>query len=1246
MPYKIRVDTGGTFTDCRGENDSGEVRGVKILSSGRLRVAVGEAISEKEIRLEIPDHWLTPPDFFRGFSVENQIGERAEVKKFFPGGFSGPPRQCDFAGSLDRSLFRRRSARARCSFADGDRTGLEFSRSGFSPRHDPRDQRSPRKKRRITGALYQPVDSATCSKSVIKGGPISSLWNTKSPARSTRRSSKSPPGSTQPARSKFRSISPAQNSTHRFPSFSIVGIRIAAVATLHSYRNPDHEIQLRDFLLSKGFDHVSISSELAPLVKILPRAQTAVANAYLHPVMQTFLDHVQSKTGKNNGVFAMTSSGGLEPAEVFRPKDSLLSGPAAGVAGAAAVAQKLGFERILTFDMGGTSTDVARFDGDFIYRFEQKVGDVNLLSTALKIETVAAGGGSICQWTPLGLRVGPESAGAQPGPACYGKGGPLTITDVNLLLERIDFSNFGIPVGPDQIEAARTEALRLQKQAGLSEKDLDLTFLEGLIDIAVEQMADAIRTISIRDGADPGEYALLAFGGAGPLHACAIAEKLGMEKIIIPGEAGILSASGLDQAAVERIAEIQVNRPLSEASEIDSLLKSVREKAEEKLREIGFSPGRVRFLAEIRITGQDSALALDVRDPKALGSEFFAEYKKTFGYFPPEDRDLELVSLRAVASSKPDRRGYSPPLKRVQSAIKEGTMGKFVDRGGISPGTKIEGPRIIQDPFSTLHLPENWTATAIENGSLLLEKNFSSKLPEENEKTAPAEIAKELFRRRLEHIVTEMGTMLQRSAISTNVKERLDFSCALLDGDGTLVASAHHIPVHLGALGECVRAVKKILPLKRGDTAITNHPGIGGSHLPDVTVITPVFAGENYSEPIAYLANRAHHAEIGGIAPGSMPGNAKNLAEEGVVIFPQYIIRGEKSCFPKIEELLGSGPCPSRRISDNLADLHAQVAANRRGEQLLADLIAGCGASEVEKQMRRLLNQSRDALAQHLQSRKTAGGGEAIQRLDDGTVIRVTISIDGEDKNKLKIDFGGTSEIHPGNLNATPAIVRSAVLYVLRLWTGTNLPLNEGSLADVKIDLPRCFLNPEIREDPSQSPAVVGGNVETSQRIVDTLIRALGIQACSQGTMNNLIFGDDSFGYYETIAGGAGAGDGYHGASALHTHMTNTAITDPEILESRYPVKLNEFSIRGGSGGKGKWNGGDGVVREYTFLRSVTVSLLTQHRKEEPFGMAGGNPGKCGAQFIDGKPIDGSTTIDVKSGQVLRIETPGAGGWG
>ncbi|MFT5857861.1 MAG: 5-oxoprolinase (ATP-hydrolyzing) [Verrucomicrobiales bacterium] len=959
------------------------------------------------------------------------------------------------------------------------------------------------------------------------------------------------------------------------------GITSAAIALKGSYEDPSEERALAHALRKIGFQNVSVSSTLAPLIKLLPRAQTAVVDAYLAPILDQFVNNIKAPLDGTAPVL-MTSSGGLETAARFKAKDSLLSGPAGGLTGAIAVARAAGIEHIIAFDMGGTSTDVSRSSGQPSYQFEQRIGDAVLLSPSLKIETVAAGGGSICSLKASGLSVGPESAGADPGPACYAKGGPLTLTDVNLLLGHLD--EITIPLDPS---ASQKRLAELQAQISPPMGDREL--LEGLREIANERMADAIRKISLREGYDPAEHTLVAFGGAGPQHACAVAEKLGITDILIPADAGLLSALGIHHSEAEHIAQRQVLQPLGE---FQPILNELITEATTGSPELVVK----RQIAEIRLTGQDTPLQIDIAGDPA--SAFADQFETLFGYPPPVDKQLELVSLRVIASTP------APPIETES----------------FSTATAVA------DPYSTLVISDGWTSATGTRGSQLLTREAAAA----TELSGATAIQAELYRHRFHSIVEEMGTLLQRTAVSTNIKERADFSCALLDAEGKLVMSAPHIPVHLGALGVCVRMATAAHPLLPGDMLVTNHPAFGGSHLPDITLISPIYMGETL---IGYVANRAHHAEIGGISPGSMPADAANLAEEGTVIPPTYLFRSGSADFDSIAQIFTAANYPTRNLSDNLADLRAQAAANLRAVAALESL----PAEKVTAHMAEILRHSN---VPKLQQLPTATAEES---LDDGSIIRVAIR-PGE------IDFTGTSpRIHPGNLNATPAIVRSAVLYVLRLYLQIDLPLNEGILTDIKITLPECFLNPKFSQIPERCPAVVGGNVETSQRLVDTLIKALGIQACSQGTMNNFIFGDETFGYYETIAGGSGAGVDHHGTDAIHTHMTNTAITDPEILESRYPVKLVQFSIRENSGGAGIHNGGNGVVREFEFLRALTVSLLTQHRKLAPFGLNGASPGKPGRQILTRRngeecELPPSTKIEVQAGDRLRIETPGGGG--
>ena len=1234
--FKVRVDTGGTFTDCWGRADHESVpRLVKVLSSGRLRVSVAEWLSPTNLRIVLPENWTTGDGFFKDYLIES--GNSSAVVEFFDAAsctlnlsgevirnpsvdlhaneeapvlgarlLTGTALDKEFP-SLDFRLATTRGTNALLE-RKGGRVAL-FVTEGFADLLTIRDQRRP-----DLFALRHERPLPLFERVIEVPGRLDCEGNELTPLQLD------------------DDFAAAVNAALED------GITIGAVSLLHSYRNKAHETALAAYLEEAGFTFLSSSSGLAPLIKILPRAETAVVNSYLHPVMQTFLDHIRGKIGNERELLTMTSAGGLEPIKSYTPKDSLLSGPAGGVSGAAAIAEELGKERILTFDMGGTSTDVARYDKGFQYRFEQIVGDARLLSPALKIETVAAGGGSICAWEDGRLKVGPESAGADPGPACYGRGGPLTVTDVNLLLGRIDPDNFGIPLARENIEAARRAAVDLQQQAGIDEEKPSRDFLLGLLDIAVEQMADAIRSISIQDGSDPADYALLAFGGAGPLHACDIAERLNMQRILIPAEAGVLSAYGLDQASVERFAEQQINLPTT-SSELDACFAETDQEAVAALKSTGFHGFVTRRIAELRLAGQDATLNVEVTSTSELNESFRGAYQNTYGYPPPADRAIEVVSYRAIAgtgrasSRLADPTGSSKRPNPVDSIKRN----NFIDRNHLAEGQSITGEVVIQDPFSTLFLKSGWTAHLAFNGALELTHHKGSS-PTEIER--PAEIVHELYRHRFDNLVEEMGTILQRAAVSTNVKERADFSCALLDSEGQLISSAPHIPVHLGALGMCVRMVREATEMAPGDTIVTNHPAIGGSHLPDVTLVTPVFDKANTL--IGYVANRAHHAEIGGITPGSMPPNATCLAEEGVVISPTHLIRQGKPCFDDVSRILINAPYPTRHLKDNLADLNAQLASNRRGQSLLEQIATSCGTKLLQSEMAYLKQQSFDALEQHL--KKTGfKEGSAMETLDDETPIQVSVR---NAENKLTINLSGTGSALPGNLNATPAIVQSAILYTLRLWTQSRVPLNEGILNSAEIILPECFLNPAFSMDPTQCPAVVGGNVESSQRLVDTLIKALNIQACSQGTMNNFLFGDENFGYYETICGGSGAGEGYQGASGIHTHMTNTAITDPEILEQRYPVRLHRFSIREGSGGHGKWQGGHGIIREVEFLKPLQISLLTQHRRIAPFGAEGGSSGKVGQQFLNGERLDGITAYSAEPGDRLRIETPGGGGWG
>jgi 5-oxoprolinase (ATP-hydrolysing) len=1034
------------------------------------------------------------------------------------------------------------------------------------------------------------------------------------------------------------------------------GIRVAAVALLHSYRNPEHEVLLAEKLLEWGFGRVSRSSELAARIKIVPRAETTVVDAFLSPVVSSYVDRVRACC-TDVDLQVMSSAGGLLKAEQFHPKDSLLSGPAGGVVGSALSGQRSGFDHTISFDMGGTSTDVARYDGDYEYTYEHQVGDAHLVAPALAIESVAAGGGSICWLDGQRLRVGPMSAGALPGPACYGAGGPLTITDVNLLMGRLDPRRFEIPI---QIEPARRrfEEIRNALAQHSGEQTATEPLLEGLLAIGDETMADAIRSVSLRRGYDPAEYTLVAFGGAGGQHACGVAARLGMKTIVIPPDASLLSAYGLGHAVVERFAERQVLRPLKAvASDLPEWIDELTAEATAALVVSGVQNTEIetrRRMLHLRFSGQETTVEIEWQPQLDIRKTFEDRYEALYGHRPAQ-REIEVESIRVVASSVGTDEtvrtaAHTPSEPQPDTTVRGWFAGSWreipgFDRDGLRPGARIKGPALITERRSTTVVDSGWVATVDAHKALVLEREMIAQQAGIEER--PEAIRLELFTQRFNTLVREMGERLERTAVSTNVKERLDFSCTLLNPLGELVVNAPHMPVHLGAIGLCVRRLKEVISMSPGDVVVTNHPAYGGSHLPDITVVTPVFSPTDPGRLLGYVASRAHHAEIGGIRPGSMPPDARVLAEEGVVISPFHLIEAGVAHWDRIKKLLEDSPLPTRCVADNLADLRAAIAANHSGVCALQSMANSCGDDVVAHYMDQLERLAEQRIREAL-SRIPDGTYQASERLDDGAVIAVRIELSGD---QAHIDFTGSASVHPGNLNATPAIVQSAVIYVLRLLLHEPLPLNEGLLRAVTITVPPGLLNPYFPDDPKRAPAVVGGNVETSQRLVDTLLAALGIVACSQGTMNNLIFGDAHYGYYETLGGGCGAGPDFHGASAVHSHMTNTRITDPEIIEHRYPVRVRRFAIREGSGGAGRFKGGDGLIREIEFLKPATLSILSQHRHEQPYGLHGGQPGARGQQQViraDGTKLT-LTSIDgceMAAGDRLILKTPGGGGYG
>lgn len=1242
--WAIRVDTGGTFTDCLAVDPAGRQHRTKVLSHSALR---GRVIDIDARRLRYDASWRVADGFLVGYQFR-QLG--SDVSTLVTACADGELTLEDALALSPRSAFE---------VFSGEEAPVLAARlvTGTALHEALPDMELRLATTRGTNALLERKGVPTA---LFVTAGFTDLLRIGDQQRTDlfALEARGPEPLTQDvvevderldARGQVVRSLQLDGLRERAVQLLERGVRAAAVALLHSTRNPEHEQRVSDLLRDVGFDMVAPSAALAPFIKILPRAQTAVVEACLGPIIDGYLDRVSQHV--DGSVYALTSAGGLVPRRQYHAKDSLLSGPAGGVAGAAAAGRASGEPRVLTFDMGGTSTDVARYDGDFDYRFEHRVGDAHLVAPALAIETVAAGGGSICRYAAGRLTVGPESAGADPGPACYGADGPLTVTDVNLLLGRLDADRFGIPIDQDAA-SVRLAELRAA-MAGAGESVTDEQILEGLAQIADERMAAAIRQVSVAQGFDPSEYGLVAFGGAGAQHACGVADCLGIDRVIVPVDASLLSAHGLGAAVIERFAERQILRPLAAVeSDVAGWLGELADEAQQRvLEDAGEQPVDIRRrLASLRFAGQDAALTVDVAEGADLSHLFAAAYQSVYGHQPTSDRPIEVESLRVVASTQsppspdgdngPSGPSGGPDQRRVWTA--QGWRSVDVwHRQDLRPDEPIDGPALVFEAHSTCWVADGWRLHIDEARALCL-RRVQPRLDGLAEGTEAVRL--ELFTNALENGAREMGTQLQRTALSTNVKERLDFSCALLDPDGHLVVNAPHIPVHLGALGVCVRAVAANLDLSPGDTAVTNHPAFGGSHLPDITVITPVHTEEG--QLLGYAASRAHHAEIGGARPGSMPPSATRLIDEGVVIAPRLLVRDGVPCFHEMEALLRSGPYPSRAPADNLADLEAALAANHRGARHLQDLAQVHGASQVNRYMRALRAEAAAGVRGALAALPD-GVLQSDSQLDGGPRIAVTITVSGD---QARIDFDGTSAVHAGNLNATPAIVQSALVYVLRLLVDRPLPLNEGFLDPVSVRLPEGLLNP-VFPGGADDPAVVGGNVETSQRLVEALLRAFDLAADSQGTMNNTLFGNESFGYYETLCGGTGAGPGFDGGHAVHSHMTNTRITDTEVLEDRYPVRVERFAIRHGSGGAGHWSGGDGVIRETTFLQPVSLSVLTQHRSDGPRGAHGGLDGAVGAQHV--LAADGTTRrlgavdgADLVAGDRLLMETPGGGGWG
>jgi 5-oxoprolinase (ATP-hydrolysing) len=1053
------------------------------------------------------------------------------------------------------------------------------------------------------------------------------------------------------------------------------GLTSVAIVLVHGWRWTAHETRLAEIAAEVGFEQISVSHEVGALIKLIGRGDTTVADAYLSPVLRLYVERVRSELGHETPLLFMQSNGGLTSAEAFRGKDAILSGPAGGVVGMAATARAAGFDHVVGFDMGGTSTDVSHYAGDYERTSDSVVAGVRLRAPMLSIETVAAGGGSVCRFDGARLRVGPESAGAVPGPAAYRRGGPLTITDCNVLLGKLRPEFFPAVFGPGgdepldaEVVATRFDILAAEIAAtGRAVAPADLA--EGFVAIAVEHMARAIKTISIQRGHDVTHHVLNCFGGAGGQHACLVADALGMTTVLLHPHAGVLSAYGMGLAEVRAIRQETVAEPL-DASRDAALAERVEALA--VLARTGLT-GQDAALdtvttlarAEVKYAGTDTPLTIPFGPAEAMKSAFDTAHRQRFGFVADRGLIVETLQVEAVSSPGPEaERGGAPSdidglapdsfeegegeVARV-SVRMAGTdrITPIHRREALAPGASIGGPAVILDSTGTTVVEPGWRATVDAQLNLILTR-VEALAPRAAVGTEVDPIMLELFNSRFMACAEQMGEALRATAYSVNIKERLDFSCALFDRTGALIANAPHIPVHLGSMGESIAAVIRARGeardgrgLRHGDVYMLNAPYNGGTHLPDITVILPVFI-EADDQPAFFVAARGHHSDVGGVTPGSMPPNSRTVEEEGVLIDDVLLVDEGVLLEDETRALFASGAWPSRNVDMNLADLKSQIAACARGADELSRMVAEFGRATVEAYMVHVQNNAEEAVRRVLSVLKP---GSFALEMDDGAVIRVAVSVDHEAR-RATVDFTGTSDQRPTNFNAPLSIARAATLYVFRTLVNDAIPLNEGCLKPISLIVPEgSMLNPRY------PAAVVAGNVETSQAVVDALYGALGVLAASQGTMNNFTFGDETRQYYETIAGGSGAGPGFDGADAVQTHMTNSRLTDPEVLETRFPVLLEGFSIRRGSGGAGAYRGGDGAVRRVRFLEPMTAAILSNRRRVPPFGASGGEEGAVGINRIeraDGtvEALGSTAEVAMAVGDVFVIETPGGGGYG
>jgi 5-oxoprolinase (ATP-hydrolysing) len=1040
------------------------------------------------------------------------------------------------------------------------------------------------------------------------------------------------------------------------------GFRCVAIVFMHAYRFPQHEQQVAHIAQQTGFTQISTSHAVSPMIKFVARGDTAVVDAYLSPILRRYVEQVASELRGVNLQF-MQSNGGLTAADVFQGKDSILSGPAGGIVGMAKVSESAGFSQVIGFDMGGTSTDVSHYAGQLEREFETQVAGVRLRAPMMSIHTVAAGGGSILHFDGSRFRVGPDSAGANPGPASYRRGGPLAVTDCNVMLGKIQPEFFPAVFGANSdqpldhaVVEEKFETLAQQVSAKLGVQKTPEQIAEGFLQIAVANMANAIKKISVQRGYDVTRYVLTTFGGAGGQHACLVADALGMCKVFSHPLAGVLSAYGMGLAPQVAMREATVERPLTgNARAIEQQAQGLAQQARAALlaQHVDATQVVVNVRVNIKYQGTDSSIAVPWTDEAGVAQAFEAQYRQRFAFLMTgTPLVVDSISAEAVGHTGVDAQtapSFAPRTLPLSPAKQMRVFcgGAWQDcalyvRSDLRPGDLITGPAIIAEKNATTVVEPQWQAELTELDHLVLTRT-QARAAQHAVGTKVDPVMLEVFNNLFMNIAEQMGYALQNTAYSVNIKERLDFSCAIFDAQGNLIANAPHMPVHLGSMGESIKTViqENAGRMRAGDVYVLNDPYAGGTHIPDVTVITPVYL-QGDAAPTFYVGSRGHHADIGGLTPGSMPPNSVTIEEEGVLLTNFKLVDQGRFCEQELLQLLTSAKYPARNPKQNVADMQAQIAANQKGAEELSKMVGQFGLDVVQAYMGHVQDNAEESVRRAITALKD---GQYTYQLDNGAVIRVKVTVDHA-KREAAVDFTGTSAQLPNNFNAPTAVTMAAVLYVFRTLVDDDIPLNAGCLKPLHVIVPRgSMLNP----NPPSS--VVSGNVETSTCITNALYGALGVMASAQGTMNNFTFGNQQYQYYETISGGSGAGHGFDGTSVVQTHMTNSRLTDPEVLELRFPVMLQSYEIRQGSGGAGRWRGGDGGIRRVKFLQPMTAAILSNNRLHAPFGMAGGAPGAVGRNWVqraDGRaeelPHVGSAQMDA--GDVFVIETPGGGGYG